>query len=230
MRELVQATNRADAPEPKLMEGPRQVQSISRYQFAADPRRARSLMRFYATMFPRGPVADLGVGRGFFLEALRDQGTDGVGVDISEEAAEHCRRLGFQITLSDASEYLATARGLGGVFVAHLIEHLEPAIAGGLLRHAFGALAPGGTIVLVTPNVKDLQVWTETFWLDLTHVRPYPAALLRVMLGAEGFRVEAMGHGQIGLGPRRIPAVLVGRVRYGLEYGRPEIWVRAVRP
>ena len=37
----------------------------------------------------------------------------------------------------------------------------------------------GGKLVVVTPNVADLWTMTEAFWLDLTHIRPYPLPLLR---------------------------------------------------
>jgi predicted TPR repeat methyltransferase len=187
-------------------------------------------MRGYAAMFTDGPVADLGCGRGYFLEALRDRGVTVVGVDLADEAVAHSRGLGFEITKAEALEFLAGTRGLRGIFASHLIEHLAPETADEMLARAFDALAPGGTIVIVTPNLRDIDVATEIFWLDLTHVRPFPPALVRSMLDAHGFVSVASGRGAVPYGPRSMPRVLLGRLRYGRDYGVTEVWIRGVKP
>jgi SAM-dependent methyltransferase len=204
--------------------------SVSRYQFGANPRHARRLHQYYSGFFSRGLVVDLGAGRGYFLEALRSRDLECVGVDISEEAAAYCREQGFSIVISDAVDYLASSRNLGGVFASHLIEHMPPTSVERLLEVAFQAMAPGGDIVIVTPNIKDWRVWSETFWLDLTHVRPYPPALVEVMLAAAGFRVEGSGRGPVPHSPREFVGIGVGRLRHGPDYGRSEVWVKAVKP
>jgi SAM-dependent methyltransferase len=204
--------------------------SVSRYQFGANPRHARRLLNYYSGFFSRGLVVDLGAGRGYFLEALRKRDIECIGVDISEECAAYCRKQGFSIVISDAVEYLAAARNLGGVFASHLIEHMPPTAVERLVEVAFQAMAQGGEIVIVTPNIKDWRVWSETFWLDLTHVRPYPPALIEVMLGAVGFRVEDSGLGPVPHSPRDLLGIGVGRLRHGLDYGRSEVWVKAVKP
>lgn len=200
------------------------------YRFAARPSSARRLMRGYAAMFPDGPVADLGCGRGYFLEALRDCGVAAVGVDLADQAIMHCRALGFEITKADAVDYLAATSGLRGIFASHLIEHLPPEVADQMLDEAFNALAPGGTIVIVTPNLRDFDTLSEIFWLDTTHVRPYPPALVRSMLEAHGFVSVTSGRGAMPYGPRSLPRVLLGRLRYGRDYGATEVWIRGVRP
>ena len=204
--------------------------SVSRYQFGANPRHARKLLRYYSGFFNRGVVVDLGVGRGYFLEALSSRHIEAVGVDISEEAAAYCRKQGFSIVVSDAVEYLGSTSDLGGVFASHLIEHMPPASVEQLFGAAFQAMVRGGRIVVVTPNIKDWRVWSETFWLDLTHVRPYPPALVEAMLSAAGFRVEDSGLGPVPHSPRTLLGIGVGRLRHGLDYGRSEVWVKAVKP
>jgi SAM-dependent methyltransferase len=52
-------------------------------------------------------------------------------------------------------------------------------------------LEPGGRLLIATPNACNLIVLEETFWLDPTHVRPYPRALLERMGSAEGLHVVA---------------------------------------
>lgn len=200
------------------------------YRFAARPSSARRLMRGYASMFSDGPVADLGCGRGYFLEALRDRGVATVGVDLADQAITHCRALGFEITKADAVDYLTVTGGLRGIFASHLIEHLTPEVADQMLGRAFNALAPGGTIVIVTPNLRDIDTLSEIFWLDPTHVRPYPPALVSSMLESHGFVSVASGRGAVPHGPRSLPRVLLGRLRYGRDYGATEVWIRGVRP
>lgn len=200
------------------------------YRFAARPSSARRLMRRYASMFADGPVADLGCGRGYFLEALRDRGVAVAGVDLAGEAVAHCRALGFEITKADAIDFLAATGELRGIFASHLIEHLTPEFADQMIGRAFNSLAPGGTIVIVTPNLRDMDTLSEIFWLDPTHVRPYPPALVSSMLEGQGFVSIASGRGAVPYGPRSLPRVLLGRLRYGRDYGVTEVWIRGVKP
>lgn len=203
--------------------------SVSLYQFGANPRHARRLLLHYSRLFSRGVVADLGAGRGYFLEALRARGIECVGVDTSQEAAAYCRKQGFDIVISDAIEYLQSASNLAGVFASHLVEHMPPEKVERLFEVAHRALAGGGRIVIVTPNIRDWRVWSETFWLDVTHVRPYPPALLEAMLTAAGFRVEGSGRGPVPHALRELPQIAAGRIRHGQDYGRSEVWVNAVK-
>jgi O-antigen chain-terminating methyltransferase len=79
---------------------------------------------------------------------------------------------------------------LGGIFCAHVIEHLDPASALELIAESHRILKPSGKIVFITPNAKDLRT-TERFWFDMTHVRPYPEKLMQFLLARQGFsRVE----------------------------------------
>ena len=60
-----------------------------------------------------------------------------------------------------------------------------------LIALCYERLEPGGTLVIVTPNPADLKVITHYFWMDLTHVRPYPGVLLEEMLQHVGFSIHA---------------------------------------
>ena len=55
------------------------TEGVSAYRFAASPAHARRTMAWYASMFEDGPVLDIGTGRGYFLEALRARGIEGIG-------------------------------------------------------------------------------------------------------------------------------------------------------
>ena len=151
----------------------------------------RSIQAPFARYFKRGDlVADLGCGRGTFLELLKQRGVSGLGVDLSDEAVEASRAKGFAIEQQDAIDFLGGRdNDLDGVFASHIVEHLPIDRAVTLVPAAHQALKPGGYLIVVTPNPADVTVITETFWLDPSHIRPYPLALVRQWFTAAGFDV-----------------------------------------
>jgi len=72
-----------------------------------------------------------------------------------------------------------------------VIEHFGGARANALLAAIAAVLAPGARLVIATPNVRSHIVLGELFWLDASHVRPYPRALLERMGAALGCDVIA---------------------------------------
>jgi len=203
--------------------------SLSRYEFAGTAPLTRNLMKRYASFFDEGPVVDLGSGRGFFLEALRKRGVAGVGVDISGEAMQHARDLGVEFVKGDALEFLRGKSGLRGVFASHLIEHMAPETAEEMIALAAAALTRGGRLVVVTPNLKDYRTLSEVFWLDTTHVRPYPGMLIAALMQRHGLTVDEVGRTFTLRNVRSLPSVALGRLRFGRDYGCTEIFVRAHR-
>jgi 2-polyprenyl-3-methyl-5-hydroxy-6-metoxy-1,4-benzoquinol methylase len=165
----------------------------------ADPdwktRVQRRYVRFFSDIGAR-TVLDVGCGPGLFLRLLSEAGIDAHGVDSNPEAIEQCRRDGHErVTQSDAVEYLATCRNRGqrfdGVFCSHLVEHLPGPEGVRLLRLASEVLASGGRLVVVTPNVANLWMLSQVFWIDPTHVRPYPRRLLEAVMAVAQLDVVA---------------------------------------
>jgi len=145
----------------------------------------------FATEFTGfSPVLDLGCGSGMFLRILLARNITCVGVDASEECVEACGRASLPVIKADALEYLrgAAVSSYGGIFCSHLIEHLTPPHALELFTEAYRVLRAGGKFVVLTPNFKHLTVAVEGFWLDLTHVRPYPALTLKTLATMAGFQ------------------------------------------
>jgi 2-polyprenyl-3-methyl-5-hydroxy-6-metoxy-1,4-benzoquinol methylase len=157
------------------------VRLISLYEFGGDEdtiRRLQEPLVQFCRDYP--PVLDIGCGRGIFLELLASAGIEAVGIDHSEELLATCRAKGFEVYCEDALAYLRrTSEQFGGIFYSHVIEHMSYQDALGLLKLCYGALRVTGLLLLVTPNPQDISVISETFWLDPTHVRPYPALLLQ---------------------------------------------------
>jgi SAM-dependent methyltransferase len=137
----------------------------------------------------RTPVLDIGCGRGEWLSVLREAGLAASGVDLNPINGSHCRGKGLDVVTGDAVGHLAglPEASLGAVTAFHLVEHLPferlQALTDAILR----ALKPGGLLIYETPNPENLLVATRDFWLDPTHQRPLPPALLEFFVVQRGF-------------------------------------------
>jgi O-antigen chain-terminating methyltransferase len=101
----------------------------------------------------------------------------------------HCQEQGLDARQGDLFEALeAEGPGsLGAVVSFHVIEHLPSAALDRLVRLAHRALAPGGVLILETPNPLSLMVSARSFWLDPTHRRPVHPESLRLLYELAGF-------------------------------------------
>lgn len=104
-----------------------------------------------------------------------------------------CRKAGLDVSRESLFDFLERADGYGGLFISHVIEHLDGEDAERMIRLGYKSLKDGGRIVLITPNPENISVMTGAFWLDLTHVRPYPLMLLEEMLKDCGFKIVSSG-------------------------------------
>ncbi len=137
----------------------------------------------------RGEVLDLGCGRGEALAVLGAAGVPARGVDGSASMVAHCRERGLAAEEGDLFGHLAgQAEGrLGGVVSFHVLEHLPATEIDRLVRLAFRALAPGGVLILETPNPLSIVVAARNFWLDPTHRRPIHPEALKLSCRLAGF-------------------------------------------
>ncbi len=151
--------------------------------------RQRPYLRDLETIGPIGRVLDVGSGRGEWLALLREAGIDGYGVDQSREAVQRCRALGLVVVRDDAFEHLRRLEdaSLSVVSAFHFVEHLEFEALLTFLDQGVRVLAPGGLLILETPNPRNLVVGSSSFYLDPTHERPMHPLLLEFLVRSRGF-------------------------------------------
>ena len=146
--------------------------------------------RIYVPSFEdASSVVDLGCGRGEFLELLREHGIPARGVDLDLDMMLLCRDKGLDVVREDAFSYLEARADdtVGGIFSAQLIEHLQPGRVVDLVKLCHRKLSPGGRLVLETPNPACLSVFADSFYRDLSHVRPIHPDTMKFLLAATGF-------------------------------------------
>ena len=138
---------------------------------------------------PHLPVHDLGCGRGEWLELLQEQQVPAHGIDLDALVLKTCQRLQLSVSQADALAHLKAQadNSLLVVSAFHVAEHLCFADLQTLYAQALRVLAPGGLLILETPNPENLVVGTANFYLDPTHLRPLPSQILTFLAQQSGF-------------------------------------------
>lgn len=143
------------------------------------------------------PVLDIGCGRGEWLEYLGQNGVTARGVDSNPDMVAECRKHGLDALQQDGFVALqqTAPHSLSGITAFHVVEHLTTGALWNMLRAAQKALAPGGVLVLETPNPENLQVSGYSFYMDPSHLHPLPPPLLDFLVRQAGFEaVDLVRH------------------------------------
>ncbi len=162
-------------------------------KFRGPEEHVKSGQQFYVPYFAgRHNVLDIGCGRGEFLETMRDARVPARGIDLGEESIALCRSKGLDAEIADLFPYLdSLAEGsLDGIFCSQVVEHLPPERLPEMVRLCASRLERGGVIAIETPNPECLAIFATHFYLDPTHTRPVPSALL-------AFYLEEFGVGRL---------------------------------
>ena len=120
---------------------------------------------------------------------MKEAGIPARGVDLNREAVALCRAKGLDAEAADLFDHLAARAdaSVEGIFCAQVVEHLAPHRLPELVRLVAAKLARGGVLAIETPNPECLAIFATHFFLDPTHTRPIPSALLVFYLEECGF-------------------------------------------
>lgn len=154
----------------------------------------KRLEHYLGCLPPAGPgaarVADIGCGRGEWLEMLREYGYTAFGVDSNPVMREACREKCLEVSGEPMHRWLQRQpdASLAAVTAFHIAEHLPFEDLLALVTEAKRLLAPGGVLVMETQNPESLRVSAYAFYHDPTHRNPLTPELLEFTARYAGFR------------------------------------------
>lgn len=153
------------AAYPKKKQSPINRLAI-RYHFSVDKPEGGALIRFLfsqlscvvmkRTLSPFGEnrLLDVGCGGGKFLYRHQQLGWHVRGIDFSQNACETCWQQGLKVHHGDVFSADYDKASFDVITLRQVIEHVPDPV--GILRKTAEFLAPGGKILVSTPNIESL--------------------------------------------------------------------------
>jgi len=192
-------------------------------------------------------VLDVGCDTGYLGEALAAYGNETSGFEVNETTAEEARRRLVRVEVGDLEGTdLVDVFGRGSfdiVVFGDVIEHLRDPLP--VLRQARPLLAPGGSVLISTPNVAHGDVrlallkgqfnYTKLGILDETHTRFFTRDSLVAFLHDAGFvlvelrrTIAELFTTEVGLREEDFDPAIVAPLREDVEATTYQFVVRAV--
>ncbi|HAR34483.1 MAG TPA: hypothetical protein DCR95_10500 [Desulfobacter sp.] len=134
-------------------------------------------------------AADLGCGRGEWLQIISGYCAKVTGIDMNSAMISQCLSHGLQAEQGDLLEWLQRQpdQSLDLITAFHVIEHLPFEKLNMLIHEIYRVLTHGGSVILETPNPENIHVATHMFYRDPTHKTPVPKELSNHLLEFHGF-------------------------------------------
>jgi SAM-dependent methyltransferase len=183
LRELDGLYEHLDDPGYEYTQGVRKLQMLR-------------LLRQILRLQPRaGTLLDIGAGAGAMVRQARDLGLDASGVEPSVALARSAERINGVRLLQGRFPHPAIGhRRFDIITIIDVIEHLSTPVA--LLSHAAEALAPGGMLVVVTPDVGSVaaRILKHRWWhFRMAHVGYFKRATVLMAAERAGLRAVQIG-------------------------------------
>ncbi|MBV8355514.1 MAG: class I SAM-dependent methyltransferase, partial [Candidatus Eremiobacteraeota bacterium] len=129
-----------------------------------------------------------------FLEMLRERGIEGLGIDRDPDMVAQARARGVEARAGDVRTLEDYASAFDGIHAAHVLETMWGDELVAFFSACKRALRPDGLLIVRAWNWENRAVREGTFWLELSHKRPYPLTALREALEDLGMRVVGAGY------------------------------------
>ena len=144
-----------------------------------------------------GRVLDVGCGQGGLLDYLRARGFTTTGIEVSDAAAFHARKvLGLDILVGEESIAEVPTASQDLVVLWHVLEHVSDPAA--LLQHIRRVMSREGVLLLGVPNAGSIEAkacragW---FHLDVPrHLLHFDRQNLEQLLKANGLKIERQSY------------------------------------
>lgn len=140
--------------------------------------------------YNKHPVLDIGCGRGEFLQLLKKNQINAVGLDINIDMVERAHKKGLKAEQGEALNFLEDSESQKYSVVSgfHIVEHIPFSALLRIFASAYRTLIKDGFVIFETPNPENLIVGSCTFYMDPSHLHPLPPDLLAFALETVGFR------------------------------------------
>ncbi len=143
-------------------------------------------------------LLDVGCGAGSFMLAAARDNWQVYGTEISQTAAEHVRKQGFDVFCGELENANYPDEYFDVIIASEVLEHvLDP---GELLGSIARVLRPGGLFWATTPHARGISArildlsWTTV--CPPEHLQLFSINSIKKLLGSAGFRhVEVISHG-----------------------------------
>lgn len=127
-------------------------------------------------------LVDLGCGNGDFLKYLkkRKPNLDFYGVDSNDLKFDTKNGKDIKYYHEDILNFLKKEKKgtYDVVTLFHVVEHLPIDYLLQVIVEVYKVLKPEGLMIIETPNIENYEVLSRSFYLDPSHLRPMPKALL----------------------------------------------------
>lgn len=136
----------------------------------------------------RGTLLDVGCGAGNFLQTMASLGWRVQGVEPDPAAADTARARGLSVATGTLESAAFPPGHFDVITLSHVIEHLRDPLA--TLRECARVLAPGGRVIVVTPNAASdgARVFGDSWmaWDPPRHLVVFTPTSLERLMGAAG--------------------------------------------
>jgi len=153
-------------------------------------------VQFIRKYRPSGRLLEVGCAYGFFLKEAK-RFFDVTGIELAENAAEHCRRSGLKVFTGPADdEMLGRIGAFDTIVMLDVMEHLPS--PRDTIVHLERHLNPGGIILITTGDFGSLHARVAgAHWRLMTppqHLWFFSQASVRTVAASVGLEVEHADH------------------------------------